>query len=67
MVKKIVPVIVCSCSSAAPTSSSWPSRPKAAPKPKVHGTVYMLQKEFLVNLADGRFAKLHGRSGPRAR
>ena len=31
---------------------------KAEAKPKVHGTVYMLQKEFLVNLADGRFAKL---------
>ena len=28
------------------------------PKPKVHGTVYMLEKEFLVNLADGRFAKM---------
>ena len=32
---------------------------KAEPKPKVHGTVYVLQKEFLVNLADGRYAKLH--------
>ena len=31
---------------------------KAAAKPKVEGTVYVLQKEFLVNLADGRFAKL---------
>ena len=31
---------------------------KAEPKPKVEGTVYMLGKEFLVNLADGRFAKL---------
>ena len=28
------------------------------PKPKVEGTVYVLGKEFLVNLADGRFAKL---------
>ncbi len=27
-------------------------------KPKVEGTVYVLGKEFLVNLADGRFAKL---------
>jgi flagellar basal body-associated protein FliL len=27
-------------------------------KPKVEGTVYVLPKEFLVNLADGRFAKL---------
>ncbi len=28
------------------------------PKHKVEGTVYVLGKEFLVNLADGRFAKL---------
>ena len=28
------------------------------PKHKVEGTVYVLPKEFLVNLADGRFAKL---------
>jgi flagellar basal body-associated protein FliL len=33
--------------------------PKAAEaKPKVQGTVYVLGKEFMVNLADGRFAKL---------
>src|SRR5258705_6563552 len=31
---------------------------KPAPKPKVDGNVYVLQKEFLVNLHDGRFAKL---------
>jgi flagellar basal body-associated protein FliL len=35
------------------------AKPKAAEaKPKVDGTVYVLQKEFLVNLKDGRFAKL---------
>ena len=35
------------------------SKPSAeAAKPKVEGTVYVLGKEFLVNLADGRFAKL---------
>ena len=28
------------------------------PKHKVEGTVYVLGKEFLVNLADGRYAKL---------
>ncbi len=28
------------------------------PKVKVEGTVYVLGKEFLVNLADGRYAKL---------
>jgi flagellar basal body-associated protein FliL len=31
---------------------------KKEPEPKVHGTVYVLPKEFLINLADGRFAKL---------
>ena len=35
------------------------AKPSAeAAKPKVEGTVYVLGKEFLVNLADGRFAKL---------
>jgi flagellar protein FliL len=30
----------------------------AAPKPKVEGQVYVLPKEFLINLSGGRFAKL---------
>lgn len=30
----------------------------AAPKPKVDGQVYVLPKEFLINLSGGRFAKL---------
>ena len=34
------------------------AKPGKAPKPKVDGTVYVLGKEFLVNLKDGRFAKL---------
>jgi flagellar FliL protein len=35
------------------------AKPKAAEaKPKVDGSVYVLQKEFLVNLKDGRFAKV---------
>jgi flagellar FliL protein len=34
------------------------AKPKPAPKPKVAGQVYVLPKEFLVNLADGRYAKL---------
>ena len=29
-----------------------------APEPKVHGDVYVLGKDFLVNLQDGRFAKV---------
>jgi flagellar basal body-associated protein FliL len=34
------------------------SKPAAVAKPKIDGTVYVLPKEFLVNLAQGRFAKL---------
>jgi len=35
------------------------AKPKEpAPKPKIEGTVYVLPKEFLVNLADGRYAKV---------
>ncbi len=29
------------------------------PKPKVHGEVYVMPKDFLINLKDGRFAKLN--------
>jgi flagellar basal body-associated protein FliL len=58
MIKKLIPVIIALVALggvykfviAKPTA-------KAAP-PKVEGTVYILGKEFLVNLADGRFAKL---------
>lgn len=32
--------------------------PPEPPPPKVHGEVYVMPKEFLVNLRDGRFAKL---------
>ena len=34
------------------------AKPAPAPKPKVEGTVYVLPKEFLINLSAGRFAKL---------
>jgi flagellar basal body-associated protein FliL len=34
------------------------SKPAAVAKPKIAGTVYVLPKEFLVNLSAGRFAKL---------
>jgi flagellar basal body-associated protein FliL len=30
-----------------------------APKPKVEGEVYVLPKDFLVNLSDGRYGKLN--------
>jgi flagellar FliL protein len=34
------------------------AKPAKLPKPKVDGVVYVLPKEFLINLADGRYAKL---------
>jgi flagellar FliL protein len=34
------------------------SKPTALAKPKIAGTVYVLPKEFLLNLSEGRFAKL---------
>src|SRR5262245_23387771 len=34
------------------------AKPKAEAKPKVEGTVYILPKEFLLNLQDSRFVKL---------
>jgi flagellar basal body-associated protein FliL len=34
------------------------AKPAAEAKPKIDGTVYVLPKEFLVNLSQGRFAKL---------
>ncbi|MEI2702434.1 MAG: flagellar basal body-associated FliL family protein [Baekduia sp.] len=32
--------------------------PAKAPKPKVEGTLYVLPKDFLINLEGGRYAKL---------
>ena len=59
MVKKLVPVIVAILALGGAYKFVIAKPPaKAAPKPKVHGSVYMLEKEFLVNLHDGRFAKL---------
>jgi flagellar protein FliL len=58
MVKKLIPVIVAllALGGVYKFVIAKPSA-KVAP-PKVEGTVYILGKEFLVNLADGRFAKL---------
>jgi flagellar FliL protein len=59
MVKKLVPVIVVLIALGGAYKFVLAKPPaEAKPKPKVHGTVYMLQKEFLVNLHEGRFAKL---------
>ena len=35
------------------------AKPAAVAKPKVEGEVYVLPKDFLVNLSDGRFGKLN--------
>ena len=35
------------------------AEPKAKPKHKIEGEVYVLPREFLVNLRDGRFARLN--------
>ena len=49
------------------------AKPTPAPKPKIHGEVYVLGKDFLVNLENGHFAKLgvalvieHGTAAPAA-
>ena len=34
------------------------AKPAPEHKPKIAGTVYVLPKEFLINLSEGRFAKL---------
>jgi flagellar FliL protein len=60
MVKKIVPIIalLAVLGGAYKFVLAKPADAEKKPEPKVHGTVYMLEKEFLVNLSDGRFAKL---------
>ncbi len=60
MVKKLVPVIIAVLALGAGYKFvlAKPAAKAEEPKPKVHGTVYMLGKDFLVNLHDGRFAKL---------
>jgi flagellar FliL protein len=58
MVKKLIPVIVALVALGG-VYKFVIAKPKAAEaKPKVEGTVYVLGKEFLVNLTDGRFAKV---------
>src|SRR5919198_4898552 len=59
MNKKIIIIVVALLAVLGGAYKFAFAKPKAAEaKPKVDGTVYILQKEFLVNLHDGRFAKL---------
>jgi flagellar basal body-associated protein FliL len=54
--KFIVPVLLLVLGGAYKFVLAKPGKP--APKPKVAGQVYVLPKEFLINLSGGRFAKL---------
>jgi flagellar FliL protein len=56
--KKIAPIIVLVVVLAGAYKFVLAKPSAAEPKPKIEGTVYILGKEFLVNLADDRFAKL---------
>ena len=59
MNKKIILIVVAALVIAGGAYKTVLAKPKEkAPEPKVHGTVYVMPKEFLVNLADGRYAKL---------
>jgi flagellar basal body-associated protein FliL len=59
MKKKIIIIAVAALVLAGGAYKTVLAKPKEkAPEPKVHGTIYVLPKEFLVNLADGRYAKL---------
>ena len=59
MNKKIIIIVVAALVIAGGAYKTVLAKPKEkAPEPKVHGTVYVMPKEFLVNLADGRYAKL---------
>jgi flagellar basal body-associated protein FliL len=56
--KKLLPIVVVLLAVLGGVYKFVLAKPTAEAKPKVDGTVYILGKEFLVNLADGRYAKL---------
>jgi flagellar basal body-associated protein FliL len=56
--KKLIIGIVVLLAAAGGAYKFVLAKPAAEAKPKVEGTVYVLGKEFLVNLSDSRFAKL---------
>jgi flagellar basal body-associated protein FliL len=57
--KKLIIIAVAALVLAGGAYKTVLAKPKAKePEPKVHGEVYVMPKEFLVNLADGRYAKL---------
>ena len=59
MNKKLLIIVVLLLAGAGGAYKFVLAKPKEAEaKPKVEGSVYVLGKEFLVNLSEGRFAKL---------
>lgn len=58
MVKKIVPLVALLAVLGGVYKFVLAKPAKAEPKPHIEGIVYPLKKEFLVNLKDGRYAKL---------
>lgn len=57
--KKLIIIVVVALVAALLGYKMVLAKPKEEPKPKVAGEVYVLPKEFLVNLSDGRFARLN--------
>jgi flagellar basal body-associated protein FliL len=55
--KLIVPLVVLLVGVGGGYKFALAKPAKPAPKPKVEGKIYILGKEFLVNLSDGRYAK----------
>ena len=59
MTKKIPIIVVLALVVVGGAYKTVLAKPKEkAPEPKVHGEVYVLPKEFLVNLEGGRYAKV---------
>ena len=57
--KKLIIIVVAALVGAGGAYKTVLAKPKEkVPEPKVHGVVYVLPKEFLVNLASDRYAKL---------
>jgi flagellar FliL protein len=54
--KVLIPLIVLVLAAAG--AKFVLAKPAPAGKPKIDGAVYVLPKEFLLNLSDGRYAKL---------
>jgi hypothetical protein len=63
MNKKLIIIVVVALVAAGGAYKSVLAKPEGRAQAEGRGRVYVLPKEFLVNLADDRFAKLHG--GPR--